>query len=137
MTPKLSSYWLYFITSTTYSLAVNLVDSMKIDVIARQNSLASDLGIHLFSYKEAINMAFDKIKQNDVLAVGMTSFTSEFHKRNVWQYLEVQERLFTDFRIMKVDNEEWRWKEFSVLVVKQAGVDANFLWKIRGFLQIN
>ena len=62
MTPKLSSYWLYFITSTTYSLAVNLVDSMKIDVIARQNSLASDLGIHLFSYKEAINMAFDKIK---------------------------------------------------------------------------
>lgn len=28
MTPKLSSYWLYFITSTSYKLAVSLVDSM-------------------------------------------------------------------------------------------------------------
>jgi len=29
MTPRLSSYWLYFITATSYSLAKNLVDSMK------------------------------------------------------------------------------------------------------------
>jgi uncharacterized protein YbjT (DUF2867 family) len=29
MTPKLSSYWLYFVTSTSYKLAMNLVDSMK------------------------------------------------------------------------------------------------------------
>jgi uncharacterized protein YbjT (DUF2867 family) len=29
MTPKLSSYWLYFVTSTSYKLAQNLVDSMK------------------------------------------------------------------------------------------------------------
>ncbi len=44
MTPKLSSYWLYFITSTTYSLAVNLVDSMKVDVIAKPNDLAKNWG---------------------------------------------------------------------------------------------
>jgi len=30
MTPKLSSYWLYFVTSTSYKLALNLVDSMKV-----------------------------------------------------------------------------------------------------------
>ena len=51
MTPRLSSYWLYFITSTSYSLAVNLVDSMKINVICRPNDLAQDLGITLLSYK--------------------------------------------------------------------------------------
>jgi hypothetical protein len=44
MTPKLSSYWLYFITSTSYSLAINLVDSMKIDVVAKPNSLAGKNG---------------------------------------------------------------------------------------------
>ena len=32
MTPKLSSYWLYFVTSTSYKLAMNLVDSMKMEV---------------------------------------------------------------------------------------------------------
>ncbi len=39
MTPKLSSYWLYFVTSTSYKLAVNLVDSMKVEVICRENDL--------------------------------------------------------------------------------------------------
>jgi uncharacterized protein YbjT (DUF2867 family) len=33
MTPKLSSYWLYFITSTSYKLATALVSSMKVEVI--------------------------------------------------------------------------------------------------------
>ena len=41
MTPKLSSYWLYFITSTSYRLAQNLVDSMKVEVICKENNLTT------------------------------------------------------------------------------------------------
>ena len=36
MTPRLSSYWLYFVTSTSYMLAINLVNSMKIEVVAKE-----------------------------------------------------------------------------------------------------
>ncbi len=36
LSPKLSSYWLYFITSTSYALAKNLVDSMTINVVAER-----------------------------------------------------------------------------------------------------
>ena len=39
MTPRLSSYWLYFVTSTSYMLAINLVNSMKIEVVAKDNEL--------------------------------------------------------------------------------------------------
>ena len=39
MTPRLSSYWLYFVTSTSYKLAVALVNSMKVEVICRNNDL--------------------------------------------------------------------------------------------------
>lgn len=135
MTPKLSSYWLYFITSTSYSLAVNLVDSMKIDVVAKPNSLANDLGINLFSYKEAIQMAFDKIKQNDVLSSWYDSFTNQFHKRNVWQYLEVPNKgCFKDFRKMKVDNEDSTLERVFSIGGDTGWYYANFLWKIRGFL---
>ena len=35
MTPKLSSYWLYFVTSTSYKLASNLVDSMGVEIIGK------------------------------------------------------------------------------------------------------
>jgi uncharacterized protein YbjT (DUF2867 family) len=39
MTPRLSSYWLYFITRTSYKLAVALVNSMKVEVVCRDNRL--------------------------------------------------------------------------------------------------
>lgn len=43
MTPKLSSYWLYFVTSTSFPLASSLVESMRVDVIAKPNDLQEKL----------------------------------------------------------------------------------------------
>lgn len=68
MTPKLSSYWLYFITSTSYKLAVNLVDSMKVEVICRGPELHKLLDIDLISYRKAVRMAFGKIEQQEVVS---------------------------------------------------------------------
>jgi hypothetical protein len=39
ISPRFSSYWLYFVTSTSYNLAVNLVHSMKVEVVCRENKL--------------------------------------------------------------------------------------------------
>ena len=39
MTPRLSSYWLHFVTSTSYPLAVSLVDSMNMEIIAKDQRL--------------------------------------------------------------------------------------------------
>jgi len=52
MTPKLSSYWLYFVTSTSYKLALNLVDCMKVEVVARDTRLQDILGIRPHTYRE-------------------------------------------------------------------------------------
>lgn len=135
MTPRLSSYWLYFVTSTSYSLAKNLVDSMKIDVVAKSNHLAEKLGIEVFSYREAILMAFDKIKQNDVSSSWYDSFSNQFHRRNVWQYLEVpEEGCFKDIREMKVDSEEAAVQRIFSIGGKTGWYYADFLWRIRGFL---
>lgn len=57
MTPRLSSYWLYFITSTNYTLAVNLVKSMRIEVVAGDNNLQDLIQIDLIPYRKAIEMA--------------------------------------------------------------------------------
>ena len=135
MTPRLSSYWLYFVTSTSYFLAVNLVDSMKIDVVANKNNLAGKLDIHLFSYQEAIRLAFDKIKQNDVLSSWFDSFSNQFHSRKVWQYLEVpEEGCFKDIRDEKVDDEEKAFDRVFSIGGKTGWYYADFLWRIRGFL---
>ena len=135
MTPKLSSYWLYFITSTTYPLAKNLVDSMKIDVVAKPNDLASKLNISLYTYKQTIAHAFDKIKQNDVLSSWYDSFSNPFHQKNVWQYLEVPSKgCFKDVRRRRVHDTETTLDRIFGIGGKNGWYYANILWKIRGHL---
>jgi len=60
MTPRLSSYWLYFVTSTSYKLAINLVNSMKVEVVANDNRLEKMLGIRPVNYREAVKLALQK-----------------------------------------------------------------------------
>ncbi|MFO7878790.1 MAG: SDR family oxidoreductase [Bacteroidota bacterium] len=57
MTPRLSSYWLYFVTSTDYALAVNLVDSMKIESVSKKNRLSRLLEHEPQTLTEALNAA--------------------------------------------------------------------------------
>ena len=82
MTPRLSSYWLYFVTSTSYPLAVNLVKSMKSEVLVKGNKLQEILDVKLYSYDEAIKMAFIKIEQNSVISSWKDSLVSGLIKAN-------------------------------------------------------
>ncbi len=54
MTPKISSYWLYFVTSTSYKLATALVSSMKVEVVCRNNEINQILKINPIGYQESI-----------------------------------------------------------------------------------
>lgn len=133
--PRLSSYWLYFITSTSYALAKNLVDSMKVDVVAQPNSLCRQLGIQLISYQDAIRLAFDKIEQNDVLSSWYDSFPDHFHKKNVWQYLEVPDKgCFKDKKQRNIINESETMDRIFGIGGSQGWYSSSMLWRLRGLL---
>jgi len=89
MTPKLSSYWLYFVTSTSYRLAVNLVNSMKVEVVAKPNDLARRLGITPISYRKAVELAFQKISQNSVVSSWKDSLVSSKKDNSLREHLEI------------------------------------------------
>ncbi|OYU79696.1 MAG: epimerase [Flavobacterium sp. BFFFF1] len=89
MTPKLSSYWLYFVTSTSYKLASNLVESMKMEVVARDKRLQHILGIHPISYVDAIKLAFLKIEQNLVISSWKDSLSSSRSSGDLQGYIQV------------------------------------------------
>ncbi|RYD75850.1 MAG: SDR family oxidoreductase [Sphingobacteriales bacterium] len=134
-TPRLSSYWLYFITSTSYSLAKNLVDSMAIPVLAKKNELANELGIALLGYKEAVKLAFDKIEQNDVMSSWYDSFSDRFHKKNMWQFMEVPAKgCFVDKKQRTVEDQEKTLEKIFGIGGQSGWYAAGFLWKIRGLL---
>ena len=138
MTPRLSSYWLYFITSTSYSLAVNLVSSMKVDVIANENTIAKELGICLIPYEKAVELAFQRIGQNMVLSSWKDAYSASGAEAvDITQYAELPEfGVFKDKKVRTIKEED---KEAILDKIWSIGGDngwyyANWLWKIRGHL---
>jgi len=135
MTPKLSSYWLYFVTSTSYKLASNLVDSMKMEVVAKDNRLQNLLKIKPYSYKEAIEMAFLKIEQNLVISSWKDSMVSGRFIKNLEKYVQVPKYgVLTDKKSLKVSNPELALENIWRIGGETGWYYANWLWKIRGFL---
>jgi uncharacterized protein YbjT (DUF2867 family) len=137
MTPKLSSYWLYFVTSTTYPLAVNLVHSMKVPVIAEKNNLAKALGIELISYRNAVALAFQKIEQDEVLSSWKDAFSAsdtpvEWMEHNQVPgfgcFKDIKWREVTEGNIQQVIQNIWS------IGGKRGWYYANWLWSIRGLL---
>jgi uncharacterized protein YbjT (DUF2867 family) len=136
MTPRLSSYWLYFVTSTSYKLAVNLVNSMKIEVVAKDNELEKMLGIEPISYKEAVNLAFQKIEQNMVLSSWKDSLVSSYGKDQLFEHIDVPEYgCFNDKREeMIAGSVDGVLKNVWSIGGERGWYYGNWLWSIRGFL---
>lgn len=135
MTPKLSSYWLYFVTSTSYKLAVALVHSMKIEVICRNTAINKILNIEPISYEAALEKAFSKIQSNDVVSSWKDAFISSDFNAEISEFIEVpsfgcfidrKEKIVTDFygcidKIWRIGGDNgWYY--------------ATWLWRIRGVL---
>jgi uncharacterized protein YbjT (DUF2867 family) len=135
MTPKLSSYWLYFVTSTSYKLAINLVDSMKMEVVARDSKLQELLGIKTHSYEEAIDMAFEKIEQNLVVSSWKDSMVSGRFNQTLERYIQVPKYgVLTDKKQIKIEDRELVLERIWKIGGDTGWYYGNWLWRIRGFL---
>lgn len=135
MTPKLSSYWLYFVTSTSYKLALNLVDSMKVEVIAKDTRLQEILNIKPHTYREAIDMAFKKIEQNLVVSSWKDSMISGRFKRNLEKYIQVPKfGVLKDEQKLKVDDPQKVLNNIWKIGGETGWYYGNWLWKIRGVI---
>jgi uncharacterized protein YbjT (DUF2867 family) len=135
MTPRLSSYWLYFVTSTTYKLAINLVNSMKVEIICRENDLAEWLNIKLLTYEKAVQLAFDKIEQQNVLSSWTDALSKRTLEGGVNNLLKVPTYgCVKDIRSQKVHDVDKTINKIWSIGGENGWYYANFLWEIRGFL---
>jgi len=135
MTPKLSSYWLYFVTSTSYKLARSLVNSMTVEVVCRNNEINEILNITPISYKQAIINAFDKVENNEIISSWKDSHSSSGLNINISEFIKVPSfGCFKDKRVMNIiDNSSTIEKIWSI-GGENGWYYGNWLWKVRGFL---
>ncbi|GAA4769926.1 MULTISPECIES: SDR family oxidoreductase [Flavobacterium] len=135
MTPRLSSYWLYFVTSTSYKLAVNLVDSMKVEVICGKNDLRELLRIKPISYTDAIKLAFKKIEQNLVVSSWKDSLASSNFKSDFKNYIQVPKYgCLKDVKKIKLNQNNNALENIWSIGGYKGWYYGTWMWEIRGFI---
>jgi len=134
MSPRLSSYWLYFVTSTSYVLAVNLVESMKMEVVAKDNKLLELLDLKPITYEEAIEKAFLKIEQNLVISSWKDALVAGRFS-DLKAYIQIPKYgCLKDSQSLKVDNPEQVLENIWSIGGNRGWYYGNWLWKTRGYM---
>lgn len=135
MTPKLSSYWLYFVTSTSYKLAVNLVNSMKVNIICSPNNLHKLLDIRLLTYEQAVRNAFRRIAQQEVHSSWTDALSSQTLEKGISKLVEVPTYgCYTDIREKEIMDENRTLTKVWSIGGNNGWYYADWLWGFRGFL---
>ncbi|MFT7051703.1 MAG: hypothetical protein ACJAZK_002319 [Psychroserpens sp.] len=136
MTPKLSSYWLYFVTSTSYKLASSLVDSMGVQIVGKPSNINHLLDVNPMDYKTAVALAFEKIEQNSIISSWKDSMVSSGRLRNqLHKYINVPKYgCFKDYKERQVTDAPKTIDKIWSIGGTNGWYYGTILWKIRGYI---
>jgi len=136
LTPRLSSYWLVFISSVRFTLCSYLVESMKYNSSCHDEKIQKVLPHACISYEEALKRAFLKISQNEVLSTWMDSWLIDSSNPDISNFIQVpEEGCLKDLKKIPLGlpKEEVIQRIWSI-GGKNGWYGLNWAWKIRGLL---
>ncbi|TVQ75864.1 MAG: SDR family oxidoreductase [Flavobacteriales bacterium] len=135
MTPRLSSYWLYFVTSTSYPLAKSLVDSMNVEVVCRESRINQILGITAFDYMTSLSKTMEAIEMNRISSSWKDAVNDGELNQKLSDFVKPPEKgCFIDKREMPVSSRSNSLDKIWNLGGNQGWYYGTWLWKIRGYL---
>ena len=137
-TPRLSSYWIHLITPLPSYIAMPLAEGLKNPVICRENKIKELIPQNLLSCREAIKIAVKDIEKLKVESSWTDSGIIEHPEWNIdgdekWAGGTV----YKDKRetIINATPEEI-WKPIIKIGGENGYYYGNWMWEIRGFLDI-
>ena len=131
--PKLSSVWLFLFTPASYPLACHLVNSMQVEVVARNDRLHRLLGVCPMTFYEAVEDAFVNIRQNSIISSWTDAMTRGRIGPNLSKYIEIPSHgCFEDIRSIEISDIELVTTRIWSIGGEKGWYYANWLWKLRG-----
>ena len=132
---KLSSMWLYFVTSTNFSLAKYLVDSMKSDSICVDDRIKQLIpSIKYLNFEASLARTFTRIEENTVIS----SWKDSWHitkGNSMAKYIQVPSfGCLKNIQIIPVSSESDCIARLWSIGGDTGWYFGNFLWRIRGFI---
>jgi len=136
LTPRLSSYWLIFITSVKFSLCFYLAESIKGSSIIKLKGIDSLYGHECLTYHKSLELAFQSIAQNEVISTWMDSWELEGLDPSISKYIEVPtEGCLIDERTLEiVDSKEEAIDRIWLVGSDMSAYSMGWAWKLRGLI---
>lgn len=136
LTPRLSSYWLFFVTSTSFSLARFLVESLIHNVVCKENQILKLFPGKLLSYQEAVELAFTRIEEDWVPSSWKDTLSGSTLNPDLSIYVHVprfgilrdQRTVSFSCPVEEVQKQVWS------LGGEKGWLTMDWAWKLRGFL---
>ena len=136
LTPRLSSYWIHLVTPVPASLARPLTDGLRNPVVCQENRIQSIVPQPLLSCREAIRLALEKVKQQQI----DTCWTDAGAPRvPEWSYCGDAPYaggtvLECGYRALLKASAEQVWKPVKGIGGKRGWYFADSLWWLRGMM---
>jgi uncharacterized protein YbjT (DUF2867 family) len=136
LTIRLSSLWLYLVTSTSYQLARNLVDSMRNEVVCKDDAIDEVVKIQRLTYKQALERTFLKISQGQVVSSWKDAIANpEFNHTLLAQVDVPRHGCFVDRRTFTFTRDsDDVFRNVWEIGGERGWYYGNWMWSIRGFL---
>lgn len=136
LSPKISSYWLYFVTSTSYTLAQSLVDSMKNETIVKDHAIDEIAPRKCLTYKEALELAFVKIEQNSIASSWKDALNRGYLKPGFMDQFKVPQNGTLEYKVKTPFNRDVQDVLNNLWAIggKRGWYYWNWIWNLRGFL---
>ncbi|MBE9584878.1 SDR family oxidoreductase [Mucilaginibacter sp. JRF] len=136
LSPKLSSYWLYFVTSINYSLANSLVQSMKNETIMRNHNIDDVVPRQCLTYEQSLELAFEKIEQNSIVSSWKDALNYGYLKSEFMDQIKVPQNGTLEYKVklpFEVDSDKVE-KNIWAIGGDRGWYYWDWIWSIRGFL---
>ncbi len=130
LTPRLSSYWLRFVTAVPTSIARALIDGLEHDVIADDAEIRKLIHLDLLDFKRSVQAALDAERNNAVAAhwVEGSIVCRNFHPEYAFYAKKAGDEAETTASAAAV------WRQVTAFGGKQGYYYADFLWFLRRLL---
>lgn len=135
--PRISSYWLYLITSTTYPLARNLVDSLRNEVVCNysRTDIRKLIPTNLLDFKEAVRRAFYMTLTNQIRSSWIDSLQGKKSKFSFDPKMVPQFGCLTDTQIYPFKKSEQEvLQNIWTIGGKRGWYYMDWAWQIRAWM---
>ncbi|MCH9633745.1 MAG: hypothetical protein S4CHLAM7_04780 [Chlamydiae bacterium] len=136
-TPRLSSYWLFFITTVNIQLAKALVDSLKNNAVCSDQKILKILPKKCLTFEESVKRAFQKIEDHEVISSWKDAWSGGNLPAHFMDYIQVPNHgclTYTEIQPFSKTIDSNALMQSMYQVGGKNGYYVNWAWKIRGLI---